>query len=191
MGLDSIKGEKFKKMVMKAAGTKGYLSSSVQSSLKQTGAQKFLKSGTKVSRQQATKIIQKLKKEGLTSGLGSDATKYVKRGFAQEARRQDNIKKQNIADRNTEIQAEETAAAKTANGKQAAKPGTKSMQRAPILNTGAIPGAETSTPDGFVGSSFGTTNVKHSSQIPESSKPGEWPQEWKDQQENLDDLAID
>lgn len=185
MAISSIAGSRFKKMVMQATGTKGYLSSSVQKTVRQLGADKHFKDNAKVSRMQATKVMKALKDAGLAHKAGTTATKYVNKSFAKEERRQDTIKKQNIQGRAQEIAAEKAAAqAKTGTGKTS----TGSMQGVGMKFSGGIQPGGGSHPDGFTGTSFGSTNLKPLNELP---KPIEKPKEWIEEEANIDDLAID
>lgn len=190
MGLSNIDGNRFKKMIMSATGTKGYLSSSVKNTLRTAGGDKLMKSGVKVSRQQATKVMRHLKNEGLAHKMDANATNYVNKSFAKEEHRQDLIKKQNIQDRQKEISAEKAAETQTqakSGGKNAAKAtaggSSAQLQQGGIVDT-RNPGHE----DSFVGNTFGTTNLKPASEVkPQIQKPKEWVEE----EANIDDLAID
>lgn len=192
MGLANIDGNRFKKMIMSATGTKGYLSSSVKNTLRAAGGEKLMKSGVKVSRQQAAKVMRQLKNEGLAHKMDANATNYVNKSFAKEARRQDMIKKQNIQDRQKEIAAEKAtetqSQAKTKSGgkntPQASAGGSSAqLQQGGIVDT-QNPGHE----DNFVGNTFGTTNLKPTKEVkPQIQKPKEWVEE----EANIDDLAID
>ena len=196
MGLSQMDGNRFKKMVMKATGTKGYMSGSVKNSLRDQKANKYLKSGTKISKRKATKIMRQLKDEGLAGKMGMNATKYVKKAYAKESRRKESIKKQNIADRNKEISEEKKAEGmKQAGSKTGSKTGGtaknsagSSMQRAPIQTNTATVASANAHDDSFTGSNFGSTNLKKNVELP---KAPEKPKEWIEEEENLIDMAID
>lgn len=186
MSLGTVTGSRFKKMVMQATGTKGYLSSSVQKTVRQMGGDKYLKSNAKVSRQQATKVMKALKEGGLAHKTGTTATKFVKQGFAKEERRQDTIKRQNIQGRAQEIANEKAAAekGKTTGSHQAnnTASGMAGMHYASTPTTASQHG------DTFTGTSYGSTNLKPITQLP---KPIEKPKQWVEEEQNLIDLAID
>ena len=172
---------------MKATGTKGYLSDSVKKTIRGAKGDKLLKGNTKVSRQQATKIIKALKDEGLAHKTNTTATKYVNRSFKREENRQEMIKKQNIGDRAKES-AEEKAAQEAKTGKNDNKKATAGGGGAMQQSHTALPTSSNSSPDGFVGSSFGTTNIKPADELP---KPITKPPEWEKEEEDLIDMAID
>ncbi|MDP3970964.1 MAG: hypothetical protein Q8P90_04680 [bacterium] len=183
----TLDGAKFRKMVMKATGTKGYLSSSVSKSIQSSGSKKFMQSGAKVSKRDATKVIKQLKEEGLAHKVTSNATKYVGTAYAKEERRKESIKKMNISERQKEISAEKAA---EQNGKMATtKTKSSGGQGATHLQqASSMPSSSGGNTDSFVGSIYGKTNIKPQSELP---TPVEKPQEWKDEEENLIDLAID
>lgn len=183
MPISAIAGSRFKKMVMQATGTKGYLSSSVQKTVRQIGGDKYLKNNTKVSRGQATKVMKALKDAGLAHKAGSTATKFVKQGFAREEHRQDMIKRQNIQGRAQEIAAEKAKAA----GPQA-KTTTGSSQSVSMKMGGVLQPGSDQHRDTFTGTSYGSTDLKPISQLP---TPIEKPKEWIEEEANIDDLAID
>jgi len=191
MPINKITGGTFRKMVMKASGTKGYLSSSVQKHLQTTGGKRFLKEGAPVTKQQATKIMKGLKERGLVSKVTSDATTYVKKGFAKEERRQEMIKKQNVGERAKEISAEKQA--ETA--KAAMKSGTavKKPVRSVSLASGQ-PGVhkpEAVVTNDFVGSSFGSTNLKLDPLSPNLKPPATAAPAQPKTEDDLIDMAID
>lgn len=178
-------------MVMKASGTKGYLSASVQKNLQATHSKRFLKEGAPVTKQQATKIMKDLKAKGLARKVTSDATAYVKKGFAQEERRQEMIKKQNVGERAKEIYAEKQAE----QAKAATKSGTtvKKPVRAVTLASGQVAEKKPSAAlvNDFVGNSFGSTNLKPvplSPTLKPIAPPSQTPTKTED---DLIDLAID
>lgn len=163
MALTSITGSRLKKMVMKASGTKGFMSDSVQKHLVETKTKRFLNENTKVTRQQATKIMKSLKAAGLAHKVTSNATSYVNKSFAKEEHRQDMIKKQNVAERNKEISAEKAAEqVKTGKATPTAKP-----IRSVNLARGSVSaiGGQLTPNHELVGDSFGSTNLKPAAQI--------------------------
>ncbi len=183
MPISAITGSRFKKMVMQATGTKGYLSSSVQKTVRQIGGDKYLKNNTKVSRGQATKVMKALKDAGLAHKAGSTATKFVKQGFAREEHRQDMIKHQNIQGRAQEVAAEKAKAA----GAQTTAT-SKSSQSVSMKMGGVLQPDSSQHRDTFTGSSYGSTDIKPLAELPTQVQK---PQEWIDEEANIDDLAID
>ncbi|EKD76681.1 MAG: hypothetical protein ACD_43C00023G0003 [uncultured bacterium] len=192
MPLNKITGNTFRKMVMQASGTKGYLSTSVQKHLQATDNNRFLKKGANITKQKATQIMRGLKEEGLARKVTSDATTYVKKGFAKEERRQEMIKKQNVDERTKENAAEK--AAETA--KASAKSGVviKKPIRAVQLSNGQMETHQTSATvtNDFVGSSFGHTNLKLNPNSPplKSTTPNGAAAPTKTE-DDLIDMAID
>lgn len=188
MALGNIRGNDFKKMIMRATGTKGYISSSVQKSLQQAKAQHLLQSNTQVSRQKATKIIRQLKSDGLAHKVTNTATNYIQSEFAKEERRQENIKRKNLTDRKAEIESEKNS--------KTSKKSEIRITSANQPNTSAAHTQAAATPttestihkDTFVGSSFGNTNLKPTSQAPVQPRK---PKKWEEEDENLIDLVID
>jgi len=159
MPITSISGSRLRKMVTQASGTKGYISSSVQKHLSSTQEKRFLRDDSKVTRQQAIRIVKGLKEAGLAHKITSDASGYVKKAFAKEEHRQEMIKKQNLAERNKEIAAEKAAEQNKA-GKNPTK--TAAPVRHVNLAGNTIPtiGNESRTHNELVGTSFGSTNLK-------------------------------
>ncbi len=188
MALSSVSSSRFKKMVMKATGTKGYLSSSVQNSLRASGSQKYLRGSGKVTRAQATKVMKQLKKEGLASKISSNATKHVKRAFAAEEQRKDMIKKQNIEDRKSEIAAEKAAEQAKAGGKKSGAKQSAGAGAVQMSHSSTITAANAASGDKFVGNSFGSTDLKPLADLPTQVRK---PQEWIDEEADLIDMAID
>ncbi|MBI2415557.1 MAG: hypothetical protein HYV33_02730 [Candidatus Kerfeldbacteria bacterium] len=178
MALNNLSGATFKKLVQKATGTRGYLSSSVQKSLRSDNNQKYLNHGSTITRKQATKVIKALKDQGLAHKVTSDSTKYVKTAFAKEERRQENIKRQNVADRAQAIAAEHTTPTPVASNK---KSGYQLAQAAAPIDT-------TRSSSDPVTSSFGSTNLKSIQQLPPAVTK---PKDWEEQEKNIIDLAID
>lgn len=185
MPISSIAGSRFKKMVMQATGTKGYLSSSVQKTVRQIGGDKYLKNNTKVSRVQATKVMKALKDAGLAHKASSTATKFVKQGFAKEEQRQEMIKRQNIQGRAQEIAAEKAAAEQAKTGGNQAKSGSNQSVGMQFGNVVQPAGDHQ---DSFIGSNYGSTNLKPLSELP---KPIEKPKEWIEEENSLIDMPID
>jgi hypothetical protein len=192
MPLNKITGSTFRKMVMKASGTKGYLSSSVQKHLQTSGGKRFLKDHSVVTKQQATKIMKGLKEGGLVHKVTSDATTFVRKGFAHEERRQEMIKKQNVGERAKEISAEKQAEAAKATAKAGAtmrKP-VRSVQLASGEVGDKKPVAVVA--NDFVGSSYGSTNVKKLDPLsPNFKPPSAAASNPAKPEEDLIDMAID
>lgn len=191
MPINKITGGTFRKMVMQASGTKGYLSTSVQKHLQATGSKRFLKDNAPVTKQQAAKIMKGLKEEGLVHKVTSDATTYVKKGFAKEERRQEMIRKQNVGERAKEISAEKQAEAAKASmktGVTVKKPVRSVQLSSAQIGTTSSDGTVTND---FVGSSFGSTNIKLAPLSPNLGPTQSAKQESKKTEEDLIDMAID
>lgn len=198
MALRNVSGQTLRKMVMKATGTKGYLSSSVQKHMQDSGQRRFIKEGTKVTRKQATQIMRGLKEGGLARKVTSDPTSYTKKAFAQEERRQEMIKQQNIAEHAKEIAAEKTAE-ETAKAKSTSASSKQSVKPAALAATPTLKPRTSSSPSTAVGVRVAHTNLKPSSSalipIPKNLKPIPpntlAPKKEPPREEEVIDLAID
>ena len=185
MPLSSIKGNRFKKMVMDATGTKKFFSTGTKRALNKAGASKLMKPGTKVSRAKAKKVMKALKQSGKTKNI-ANTNRYVEKQYAKEQRRQENIRRQNIADYNRSRQEEEKAAEAKAGKGNTTKSTAGTGGRAPMQHSINLP-SEVSSGDIFVGSSYGHTNLKPVASLPQ---PIQKPQEWIEEEENIIDLPI-
>lgn len=199
MSLSHVDGQRFRKMVVRASGSKSQLPAAVQKTLKDAGSTRFLKTGAKVSRRQATKVIHALQDAGLAPKAARGASGFISKEFTKENQRQENIKRQNLQERKDEIEAEKQAelAAKSGKNPKKAAQSSAGSSAATTFAANSVNSVQHQGGDPRAAAvaaelrRMKEQSQKNGAAANAATGPMEWPEEWKKADDELIDLAID